>query len=204
MKSIANKFLLLICSFLCGVSVSFAQSNPILARFQVSETNGTVFLSWAITQGSTCNGIQILRSTDSINFIGIGSIPGICGSTSFEQPYNFIDENPVKNKANYYRLSLGGSGFSEILSVEIIALENNGYQIRPNPITANALIYFSNEKNQEHQLVVSNLRGNKIFTATTKQNFFELNTASISSGVYAFTISLTGDTPKAKGKFVVK
>jgi hypothetical protein len=163
-----------------------------------------LFLPWAIAEGSTCNGIQISRSTDSVNFTEVGSIPGICGSTSFEQPYNFTDENPVKNKVNYYRLGLGGSGLSEILSVEIIALENSGYQIRPNPITADAKIYFSNNKNQAHQLIIYNLSGVKIFTTTTKQDFFQINTAVIQAGIYVFSISLIGDTPKAKGKFVVK
>ncbi len=88
----------------------YAQHNPIPGNFSLFENNGKVYLNWSIVSGSTCNGIQIYRSTDSVMFTQVGNIPGICGSSSSAISYNFIDDNPVKNKVNYYRLELGNNG----------------------------------------------------------------------------------------------
>jgi len=69
-----------------------------------------IILQWTIKKGSSCIGIGIFRSTDAINFEVIGEIKGVCGSTEFAQAYHFIDENPIKNKTNYYVLEMGFSG----------------------------------------------------------------------------------------------
>ena len=181
----------------------FAQHNPILDNFNVFKNNGKVFLNWTIISGSTCNGIQIYRSTDGINFMQVGSIAGICGSSSTAVNYNFTDNNPEKNKINYYRLELGNNGSSEILSVKIIDIES-GYQIRPNPIIGKAKIYFDNNTKLQHQLFIYNLNGFQIFSSTTKEDFFELNTETFLSGIYFFTIETEGNVPKAKDKILVQ
>ena len=96
--------------FLIIGSNSLAQQNSILGSFYLFESNAKIYLNWSIVSGSTCNGIKIFRSIDSLNFYEIGKIEGICGNISAEQFYNFIDENPVKNKINFYKLELGNSG----------------------------------------------------------------------------------------------
>ncbi len=186
-----------------AIQSSVAQSHPILGKFRVSVTDGVVFLSWAIVAGSTCNGIQIYRSTDSITFTQIGAIPGICGSTTFSQPYDFTDNNPAKNKVNYYRLELGGYGFSQTLSVELINLEFGNYQIRPNPITSEGKIYFSNDRKQEYRITLHNLNGAEVFSATTREDFFQINVLSLQSGAYIFNISDLENLPFAKGKLLI-
>ena len=80
---------------------ALGQINPILGHFYASEQNGVVILSWEILAGSTCNGIQIFRSTDDLNFSQINDIPGICGNISFAQDYIYEDIIPVKNKTNF-------------------------------------------------------------------------------------------------------
>ncbi|MBA2421837.1 MAG: hypothetical protein H0V61_01240 [Chitinophagales bacterium] len=46
----------------------FAQHNLILGNFSLFQSNGKVYLNWYIVSGSSCNGIQIYRSTDSVMF----------------------------------------------------------------------------------------------------------------------------------------
>ena len=186
------------------VQNSFAQHNPILDNFSVFENNGKVFLNWAITLGSTCNGIQIYRSADNTNFIKIGDIAGICGSSSSPTPYNFTDNNPEKNKINCYRLELGGNGSSEILSLEIIDIASGGFQIRPNPVSTEAKIYFDNNKKQEHQFMLYNMSGISVLTTTTKEDFFLLNSVLLQSGIYLFTISTNENLPTIQGKLLVQ
>lgn len=180
------------------------QQNPILDRFMATENNGTIYLNWVITSGSTCNGIDIFRSVDSLNFSLIGSIGGICGSPEFAQPYSFTDEDPVKNSINYYRLELGGSGYSEIIAVELIIFDGNNYQIRPNPATTEAKIIFENDQNQPALLKLYDFRGNLIEEITTEENFFIINTAYLSGEMYLFTISDFENKANIKGKLMVQ
>lgn len=191
-------FLLFVSQF------AFAQHNPILDNFLIIENNGTVFLHWTIISGSTCNGIQIYRSTDGKQFTQIGSIAGICGSSSAPKPYDFTDTNPINNSRNCYRLELGGNGTSEVLSLEIIDIATGGYQIRPNPVSTNAKIYFDNNRKAEHQFVLYNISGKIVTTITTKQDFFDLNASNLFSGLYFFSITNDNNVEKAKGKILIQ
>ncbi|PKO97870.1 MAG: hypothetical protein CVU14_09065 [Bacteroidetes bacterium HGW-Bacteroidetes-9] len=186
------------------VIFSFAQDYNILDKFIATESNGKVFLNWVITSGQTCDGINILRSTNNINFIQIGEIPGVCGSSTTPQPYSFVDENPVFNSVNYYYLELGTTGYSEILEVEIIDTRIGGYQIRPNPVIDKAQIYIDNKKSENHELWLYNLSGAHISTLNTNNEYFEFDAANLSSGIYIFAIINLATSSITKGKIVVK
>ena len=105
-----NKYLTrsIIFVLLVIAKTSYAQFHPIVDRFDVFEASGKVYVSCVISSGSTCNGVDVLCSEDSTNFITVGQIGGVCGSSSEPIAYNFIDENPIRNKRIYYKLELGG------------------------------------------------------------------------------------------------
>lgn len=189
---------------LCYVGLAFSQRNPVLDNFSLFNNNGKIFLSWTIASGSTCNGIQILRSVDGKQFYEIGNIAGVCGNSSSPSQYDFTDTTPVKNSINYYRLELGGSGSSQILSVEIIDITNGGYQIRSNPIRTSAKIYFDNNSKKLHQLLLFNTTGLHTITLSSKEDFFLLNSSNFINGCYVFTILDSENTMKAKGKFIIQ
>lgn len=196
------KLFFLCIVFIAGTKNVFSQQNPILGNFFIYEKNGKVYLSWQIVAGSTCNGIQIYRSNDGLNFSKVGEIAGICGSSSSAVSYNFTDEKPEPNKINCYRLELGGNGSSKILSVEIINIEN-GYQIRPNPVVNTAKIYFDNDNNEERQLSVYDANGHMVSESTTEKDFFDFSVGNLPFGIYFFTIAYK-DTVKVSGKIIVK
>ena len=110
------KNLSLSISLLLWVNVLFAQNA--LDRFTAQQVNNEVLLNWTIKSGFTCNGIEILSSSDSLNFTNIGKIEGICGAVDEPISYTFSHKAPAQNKINYYRLELGGVGSTEIISVE--------------------------------------------------------------------------------------
>ena len=201
---IRSKIFILLLLFSKIATMASAQEQAILGRFSVSENKNDVYLTWSILAGTTCNGVQIYRSTDSINFTEVGRIIGVCGRFDFEEAFDFTDKNPVKNKINYYRLALGGQGLSEIVSVEIIDIESKGYQIRPHPANAETKFYFHNNTKQEQRFSLYNQNGIEVFTTTTKENFVQVNTAFLQSGLYLFNISTTGNPPTAKGKLLVQ
>lgn len=193
-----------ICILLFVSQSVFSQQNTILGHFSASENNGNVFMSWQIIAGSTCNGIQIYRSTDSLHFVEIGDIPGICGNISAAQDYDFTDYQPEKNKINYYRLQLGNTGYSEIVAVEIIHLETGGYQVRPNPVADYARIYFDNEKQALMFFTLYNTNGAAINSVSANNNYFDFDSTTLKSGLYFFSITNPDNEVKSKGKILVQ
>src|SRR5437870_3891883 len=89
------------------------KAQTLLPVFEAIQVENRVQLNFTISAGNTCNGIQIFRSPDAVNFIEIGDIQGVCGSSDRSESYFFIDQAPLKNKTNYYRLQLGTLGSSE-------------------------------------------------------------------------------------------
>lgn len=179
-----------------------AQHNPILENFTATQNGGKVYLSWTITSGSTCNGIDILRSTDSISFNSISNIAGTCGSLTVAVTYQFTDNNPIKNKTNYYRLDLGGNGSSEILAVEIIDV-SNGYQLRPHPVKDYGKLFFQKASNTAHLLIVYNPSAGIELQQTTTNNYFEIFPKQLNPGMYFFTIVAAGGISLVKGKIII-
>jgi hypothetical protein len=184
-------------------STLFSQNNPILDNFSITQNNGKVYLNWIIKSGSTCNGIQIFRSANNSSFKEIGNIAGICGSVSSATPYNFVDQNPEKNTINFYRLELGNNGTSQTLSIEIIDIEKEGSQVRPNPVYNEAKIYFNNNTKELNYLSVYNLSDKLIDELSSKENFFEINSTNYSNGIYFFKIINKEKIIISKGKFIV-
>lgn len=200
-----NKTLLFLTSLmLFANSFIYAQNNPILDNFIISSNNGIVFLNWIIKSGGTCNGIQIYRSSNNSSFKEIGTIAGICGNLSTPTSYNFIDENPVKNTINYYRLELGGNGTSQTLSIEIIDIDSEGSQVRPNPVFDDSRIYFNNNSTKDmYYLNVFDVNGKFIDKLITKETFFEIYSGKYSNGNYFFNILSSDKIIISKGKFTV-
>jgi hypothetical protein len=186
------------------VSNVFGQDVTILNNFNAFEAEGNVTLQWVIKSGSTCNGISIFRSTDGINFEIIGDIQGVCGNLSQPEPYSFVDVSPIKNAINCYKLELGNYGFSESVKIEIIDLAANGYQIRPHPVTTESKIYFQNKSFENFQLKLFDLNGKQIYNATTSTDFFVVNAAYLTSGMYFFRISDMNEAIRVSGKLVTR
>lgn len=201
-NSYINKFIGLVLFLAFFNGETFSQSHPILENFYLIETNGSVILNWTIKGGSTCNGIQIYRSTDTINYSQVGEIAGVCGNSSSPQPYTYTDDSPEKNKINYYKLQLGQEGFTTIISVEIIDVGNSGNQVRPNPAKDNARIYFKNEKNENSTLFMYGSSGTVVLNENSDTDYFDLDFSGIISGTYVFTI-YQGNKSVTTGRIII-
>ena len=180
-----------------------AQNEDVIEYLNASEFNGKVLLSWSIMQGNTCNGIQILHSTDSINFSQISSIEGICGSTQQSISYSFTDLSPEKNANNYYRLQLGGLGFSWIVSVEVIDLGMNTSIVRPNPLSKTSELLFDNEANFEVFISVYSSSGVLVNMRSTVSEQILLEKSKYTAGLYHYVLTSEESGVFGTGKFVV-
>ncbi len=182
---------------------SFAQNEAVVGYFNATELNGRVLLTWNIKQGNTCNGVKVEHSIDSLNFSEIGSIEGICGSNSANVPYEFTHQSPTLNAVNYYRLLMGGIGYSWVISEKIIAIDEPGYTIAPQPVTEQSILYFENPNNKEHTFSVANLSGRVVYSATLLDEQLDLGQLGFDSGYYFFELQEVGTSTNVRGKFIV-
>ena len=65
---ISSKLNIRVFFFICLLLSGKGNSQTILDEFSIDVTQGQVLLAWTIKSGSLCNGIQIYRSIDSLNF----------------------------------------------------------------------------------------------------------------------------------------
>lgn len=182
---------------------SLGQNEDVIEGLSATEFNGKVLLTWSVKQGNTCNGVQILHSLDSTNFTQIGSIEGICGSSSESISYDFTHLDPGKNAINYYRLHLGGVGFSWIVNAEVLDLAGTNYVLRPNPVVGFSELFFDNGTNATFELKVFGVDGELVHEAETNGELFILNSGDFIQGFYHFAISKKGELPKITGKLEV-
>lgn len=179
--------------------------HSILDKFNVYEVGGTVYISCIISAGRTCNGIDVLRSEDSLIYKSVGHIDGVCGNSYTPVPYNFTDKNPIKNKPSYYKLELGGYGYSEALSINIIDTKAFGFQVRPNPARERTVIYFDNDFNDDYELTLFNANGSKVVTKVTSTNQFPLELSAFKNGIYFFIINKINATQDpVQGKLMIQ
>ncbi len=181
-----------------------AQEQAILDNFRIYNLDGKVLLNWQIVQGSTCYGIGISRSVNQSEFIEIGNIAGVCGFSNDPQGYQFIDENPIKNQVNQYRLDLGGYGFSKILEIEINEEPRVDLQLFPNPVTSTSKLYFENKKHKKHFLYIFNSTGKLMDSPTTSSDYFDIHANSYHSGIYLYTLKSISGEVLTTGKFIIR
>ncbi|MFM2134986.1 MAG: hypothetical protein RL021_386 [Bacteroidota bacterium] len=198
-----KRLLLTVFLTLCRLTVS-AQTDSVLGRFSAYENEGVVYLNWSIRSGSTCDGIRIYRSPDSLRFSQIGEITGVCGSTSFEQSYDFTDSDPITNTKSYYRLELGNLGFTRVISIEVFNISNTDHLIHPNPCDRQTTIRFSNESSREHRLALYDSNGRVITELMTQEEFVLLDVSLLPSGIYLFVLAETGKEIRTRGRIFVQ
>ena len=162
--------------------------------FTLYQNEEDVLVHWNIDSGATCNGIGILRSIeDTLHFIEVGYIPGVCGNSTSSTPYNFSDHNPEVNKTNYYKIKMGFSQFSETKSIYISYIKPNELLLLPNPVHDFCEIKFNNEKHESLSIEITNDRGQQVFfIEDVRQNFYKLNVSFFQSGTYTILLSNNG------------
>lgn len=182
---------------------SYSQGENLLDNFQASEINGKVFLTWTMKSGNTCQGIEILRSIDTVNFEIIGTVEGVCGSLTEAKHYSFTDYHPVWNAVNTYKLNLGGEGFSQTVSVELIDVSEKGYVIAPHPISNISKVHFKNDSGSLITLRIYSLNGDLIKIETSYLNYIEVKSGSLTKGEFLFSLSSESSTEMIYGKLIV-
>ncbi len=168
-----------------------AQSMP-LSQFSGFQQGTSIQLSFTISGGNTCQGIEIQRSADSIHYMAIGSIPGICGSIEKEESYFFEDMAPLENQVNHYRLLLGQLGYSATIAVPFYQFDD-GLLLFPNPALDQAMVYYYNEKNELFDIGIFDTTGRLYRLISTRDDSVPLIVAELPAGIYLVTVQQNGN-----------
>lgn len=160
-----------------------------VSDFLLFSFDTNIKLHWVIDSGSTCNGIGVLRSDDSLNFKEIGKIEGVCGSSSSPTRYDFTDSSPISNKNNYYKLRFGYDQYSDVRSIYFKDLDGKEYMIRPNPAKENLTISINNPYNKPRTFRLIDFGGQVLikYENLTEQDIL-LERNNLKAGIYTFII----------------
>lgn len=200
MKKVIFLFLLYLFFW---ASISTAQDENLSYSLNVSEASNLVYVRCVLSAGYTCNGILLERSSDSIYFEQIGEIPGICGDANFAVSYEFIDEKPIRNAESFYRLELGGYGYTHVVRIKLIDIGANTIQLRPNPAQNTSTLYIKNRKKHTHQIEVFNLLGSLVYTFNTQNEELTFFTDTWLRGIYLIKVRNTQTSDLHNAKLIV-
>lgn len=157
-------------------------------HFEIYELNNQAFLTVTISQGSTCDGIIILRSTDSVNYKQVGEIPGVCGSSSEAKSYFFTDEKVEFNKTMYYKIQLGNFLLPNNIQIKIYKAILGSINVFRNPCKENITFVLDNNNLNLTKINVIDLKGNKVLELESNDKVIHVNLEALSPGIYHYLI----------------
>jgi hypothetical protein len=195
--------LLVIAILFLLIEKSTAQEVPTVEAFELVHVNNEVSIFFTIGKGYTCNGIDILRSDDGVVFTPIGDISGVCGSITSPISYSFVDNQPIQNKMSYYKLNLGGLGFSDTKSIIVLSTTDLGYILTPNPLQESGVLHFSNVNNELFEMQIVDLRGQLVQLSSTREQNLTIKTDNLPIGFYTFVLRNESSSTVIRGKFEV-
>jgi len=170
-----------------------AQQNTAISGFTGAQVKDSVFLSFTMNGGYTCNGIGVQRGTDTLHFTLIGDIQGVCGSPVYETSYAFTDPAPVDNTVNHYRLDLGNYGYSPVLPVFFKKLNAHGFALSANPCTGDCTMYFENEQNKALTIRIFDTNGDLQVSETVHGRSYTMKPHRPAQGLYYYIVQSGND-----------
>jgi len=106
-----------------------------ILNFKIFQVNQAVFLNFILSKGSSCNGFNVLHSTDSVNFKIIHEDPTICGTSNADEAKNWTHANPTINQLNYYKIQLNPGEMSPVNRIFVNKTNKPNIVLFPNPIS---------------------------------------------------------------------
>ena len=170
------KKIILLLLFVLSFHFGFAQQDSIFSFFNVQQENNKVVVFLTINGGIQCSGLQVQRSTDSINFIMIYEFPGVCGSPGADESYVWVDDFPVKNTI-----------VSDPKSVFFQYYKSNELLITPNPCE-DCTVRFPNDKREKVRIQLSSIDGKFLLEEETSSNFYSLSNFDLKGSIFFVSI----------------
>jgi hypothetical protein len=168
-------------------SYSITGTLPLVVTgFSASKQNEEVVLNWNILSVDNGKNIEVLRSTDGVNFESIGVLE-VNNQASLLGAHSFVDKTPNQGM-NYYKLQMNNlDGLISFSSTEMVNISNaNGQALKilGNPVSST--LRLTGFDNNGGVAVIYNLSG-KIMSETrisSGSNVVEIPCNNFPSGEY--------------------
>ena len=178
-----------------------------ILNFKIFQVNQAVFLNFILSKGSSCNGFNVLHSTDSVNFKVIHEDPTICGTSNADEAKNWTHVNPIINQLNYYKIQLNPGEMSPVNRIFVNQTNKPNIVLFPNPISTDIdllTIKILGTESLEFDGFIYNQFGNyvlKIENQSTLSNS-TIKIHELSNGLYL--IKLTDGYNLYSTKFIIQ
>ena len=178
-----------------------------ILNFKIFQVNQAVFLNFILSKGSSCNGFNVLHSTDSVNFKVIHEDPTICGTSNADEAKNWTHANPIINQLNYYKIQLNPGEMSPVNRIFVNQTNKPNIVLFPNPISTDIdllTIKILGTESLEFDGFIYNQFGNyvlKIENQSTLSNS-TIKIHELSNGLYL--IKLTDGYNLYSTKFIIQ
>jgi hypothetical protein len=203
--SVESQLLTSFSPFTFGIIADVATLPIYLLNFTARKDGATAKLNWSITDNSTPQKFEVLRSTNGSNFTPIGTVTGVERKLN----YDFTDQ-ALPNGTVYYRLrmiDIDGSG--ELTKIVAIMNGNKGVVITsmmPTLVTNRARLNITSSEKTGLQLVVTDIYGRSVkqqlHTLTNGNQEIWLNLATLPAGTYQVTGYLQNGEKTSSIRFI--
>jgi hypothetical protein len=147
-------------------------------------SQSSIQLNWITAAGNTCSDLLIERSADLSNFNEVYRHSGVCGSTSEELNYFWVDNEALPG-ISYYRIQEALGLFSDTIEMlNPIGIEE--VIMFPNPASNEINIYRTNSDAKISSLLIYDLRGKLILETEIPNQLTNINTSKLIDGMYYF------------------
>lgn len=106
----------------------FAQVDVLF--MEAEQLGNQVRITWTMGPGNTCDDLEIMVSTDNVNFSTFYTHVGICGNTNSEQSYQINHIDPSCDQINYYRIISRGQGTLNSDSLSVLCYNTSGVKVQ--------------------------------------------------------------------------
>jgi hypothetical protein len=175
------------------IRISYVVPMPVaLTNFDGNLANDKTNLSFATASESNNSHFEIERSADGRNFTKIGEVKG-AGTTSDEQNYSFVDENPLKG-LNYYRLKQvdfdGAAEYSKVVSVRFGTTRS--LSVIPTMVYDQINVDLSEMDEQTGEWQIFDLNGRQVMAGSLEsgQSNFVADMSALTEGTYLVRVQI--------------
>ena len=147
-------------------------------------SQSSIQLNWITTAGSTCSDLFIERSEDLSSFNEVYRHSGVCGSSSEELSYFWVDNDALPG-ISYYRIQEALGQFTDTIEV-LNPIGNDEVIMFPNPASNEVSIYRTNPDAKISSLIIYDLRGKMILKTEFINQLTSINTSNFIDGIYYF------------------
>lgn len=192
--------------------VSFPSGGPLpvsLLNLAASSNNGIATINWTTAQEIDLSRYEIQRSTDGINFEGVGDVTARNALTVQQYKYN-DNVAAINTKYIFYRLGIHdnrlGYKVSNIVSVKTTDWNKNGMTLSPNPASGSVQIQLKTSQPAMADIYITDAAGKRIQTQKAQlqkgNNSVVLNNiTALPNGMY--TVKLVAGEIAYSSKLVI-